>query len=270
MSASRPDTVREALLDAGHPPEEPVCLVHAAGAPDQKILRCSLLSLGDTPQNSPLITIAGPVASLAAADERILYTGLDPRHIQLPGRVHHVPFIRVVPLSPDNPPDTTAFDGIIFTSQQAVEAFFRTHRPTSRQQVFAIGPVTSRALHARGIRKITIAPRHDSDSLAELIATAPRCSLLYPCSNRSNNILHSLDTVTPVVWYRVENRLQKPFDLSSYYGIVFSSPSTVHSFLATFTQLPSDTILYVLGEKTRNALLNNGAQERMIVTVSIH
>jgi len=79
----------------------------------------------------------------------------------------------------------------------------------------------------------------------------PRLQILYPCSDISDNALHKLKNVQPKIIYKTEFIKQPKINLTNFKGIVFSSPSTVKSFLNLYKKIPNNLICYVFGKHTQ-------------------
>ncbi len=171
------------------------------------------------------------------------------------------------------------YDAIMFTSKSAVNSFFSQSIPplkgvpegrgmsivdcrrpgecVGNQQIFSIGHETAKEINKSGYRVDYIAEKPDSDSLAELVKQKKYKKILYPCSDISENVLHTLENVYPKVFYKTEFIEQPEIDLTDYKGIVFTSPSTVSSFLNIYKFIPKHLICYVLGKHTKKTLDNN-------------
>ena len=125
--------------------------------------------------------------------------------------------------------------------------------------ILSIGPETAKEINRFGYKVCHIPEKADSDSLVELVKQTNFKKILYPCSNISQNALHKLKNVYPKIFYKTEFIKQPKIDLSDFTGIVFSSPSTVSSFLRIYKTIPKHLVCYVFGKHTQKKLENNNA-----------
>jgi len=188
---------------------------------------------------------------------KYLFTGRDPSKVSLPGAIVNYPLIETeaIPFKVDA---LGEYDGLIFTSRMAVEAFSAQYKIEPTQKIFAVGPNTRRDLEALGYEVDYIPEIPQSEYLAKFIERSKMGKLLYPTSDISDNRLSLLPNVTTVVAYITKPISQPKVSLNDYSGIIFSSPSTVDSFLSIYDIIPSDLEIYVYGQKTAERLKEVG------------
>ena len=289
MGASKLSEISETLLQDNISPETPVALIHNTGNVSEKAVFTTVSEMVKENIDSPAIIIIGNVAELLNQPEKILYTGLAPDYSKFKERIIHYPLIKV---SPVKTPELNLqeYDAIMFTSKSAVNFFFsQSILPLKKwgkeremstfncsppflngvrgissppflngvRGIFSIGNETAKEINKSGCQVDYIAEKPDSDSLAELVKQTNFKKILYPCSDISENALHTLENVHPKVFYKTEFIEQPEIDLTDFTGIVFSSPSTVSSFINIYKTIPKHLICYVFGKHTQKKLENN-------------
>lgn len=266
MGASQLGKISQELIKKGIGRNISVALVHKAGFMDEKVKISTVGKMGREKQRSPLLIIIGRTAALYRKRARILFTGLDPYSCALPGKIIHYPLIEIKPL-----PDTLKidlYDGIVFTSKQAVRAMCNEYRLLSKHKLISIGQSTTRELEKYGYQVDFTAAIPDSDEVAAVLKKMKLNKILYPCSNLSNNALQQLPRVEKKVVYQTLLKKQPRLDLRNYSGVVFTSPSTVTSFLNIYKKIPKYLVLYVYGKHTAEKLIKTG-HEKNIQTIQI-
>ncbi|MGZ4269932.1 MAG: uroporphyrinogen-III C-methyltransferase [Solirubrobacteraceae bacterium] len=181
--------IAEQLVAHGRDPGEPAAIVERGTLPDQRVLRCTLGTLGEQRAKAPAITLVGAVADLAGelawrppaplAGQTIAVTraraqssGLASSLRALGAAVVEAPAIRIEPL-PVQLPDLSAYDLLVLTSPNGVERLFaqvRDARALAGPAIAVIGPGTARALRAHGVEPDVVPDRAVGESLAEALA----------------------------------------------------------------------------------------------------
>ncbi|MGZ6694432.1 MAG: uroporphyrinogen-III C-methyltransferase [Solirubrobacteraceae bacterium] len=181
--------IAEQLVAHGRDPGEPAAIVERGTLPDQRVLRCTLGTLGEQRAKAPAITLVGAVADLAGelawrppaplAGQTIAVTraraqssGLASSLRALGAAVVEAPVIRIEPL-PVQLPDLSAYDLLVLTSPNGVERLFaqvRDARALAGPAIAVIGPGTARALRAHGVEPDVVPDRAVGESLAEALA----------------------------------------------------------------------------------------------------
>ena len=187
---------------------------------------------------------------------------MNPYACLVQGQLIHYPLIEIQPVNFFV--EINKYDGIVFTSKQAVNVFCKRYAITKRQKIISIGPQTSCSLEEYGYKVACEAGIPDSDVLAELIKKLKLKKILYPCSNLSDNKIHKLCTLEKKIIYKTIAKKQEWLDLGLYSGIVFTSPSTVLAFLNIYKTIPKHLALYVYGKHTAKKLVDEGYGKNII------
>lgn len=196
MGAGRISAIAEKLVAQGMSPDTPCALVQDATTPRQRHLVAALASVGEEAEKnrigSPCIVVVGRVVSLSEklfhardlplAGMSVLITR--PDHLAYETSAlfaakgaHAVvyPLIEISAL-PFELPDLSAYDLLIFTSQNAVSLFFerisaagKDARALAGVEIFCIGPKTRDALKGYGIMADGMAAEFRAEGLVELL-----------------------------------------------------------------------------------------------------
>ena len=180
--------ISERLIAHGRPADEPAAIVERGTLPGQRVLRCTVATLGEQQAQAPAITLVGPVAALAdelawrsaapLAGQTIAVTraraqasGLAASLRALGASVVEAPAIRIEPL-PVTVPDLAAYDVLVLTSPNGVDRLFeevRDARALAGPAIAVIGPGTAKALRAHGVEADIVPDRAVGESLAEAL-----------------------------------------------------------------------------------------------------
>ena len=273
MGASKLSEISEKLLNENTPPTTPAILIHNVGTIFEKTVFTTVSEMVNEKIDSPAIIIVGQIVGQLNVPEKILYTGLSPDYSKYNEKIIHYPLIKVTKV--DFPAiDLQEYDAIIFTSKSAIKFFFAQSIPPflkvsdpayagGVRGIFSIGHETAKEINKFGYKVDYIAEKADSDSLVELLKQKNYKKVLYPCSDISDNALHKLKNVHPKIIYKTEFINQPKIDLADFKGIVFSSSSTVKSFLKIYKNIPKNLVCYVFGKHTEKTLLK-AADARII------
>jgi uroporphyrinogen III methyltransferase / synthase len=207
-----------ALIGAGRPADEPVAVVEAGTLPRQRTVTGTLETIAEIVAREkispPSVTVVGAVAGLA---ERLAWRAPSPlagrtvavtrarpqasdlarRLAGLGARVVQAPVISVRML-PGPPLDPSPYDLICLTSPNGVEGLFerlaaadppRDARSLAGARIAAIGPATTRALAARGVRADVIPERFVAESLLDALGEAPVRRALIARAARARDVL---------------------------------------------------------------------------------
>jgi len=164
-----------------------------------------------------------------------------------------VPLTRTEP-GPDPFPDPSGFDGVLFTSATAAEF---APKSVSWPRVGAVGPVTAKALHARGI-PVAIVGSGGGAVLAEAWGEARGQRLLLPQAAvahaaLADNLRESGAEVVVATIYRTVAEKDPDLDeLRRADLICFYAPSAVRAFVAL--GVGTRATFWGLGETTRAAM----------------
>ena len=263
MASSKLSELSNELLLKGFTAETPVAVVGNAGGYDELCVTGNLSDAGGIKVASPALFFVGDVTAFARIEKKALYVGLDPEAVYLHERIIHQPLIETV-FSPRPDENLPPHDAVLFTSRTAVDAYLKLY-DTRGSKVLAIGSATAERLKSHGVAADIVSLGESSEDLARIVREGDFRTVLYPCSDLSDNALHRLPNVHPRVLYRTVHRQEAPLNLSFFSSVVFSSPSTVEAFKDLYGVPPNFLLCYVFGEKTREALLRLGVQARRIV-----
>ena len=267
------------LIGRGMDPKTPAAVIRWGTTPRQQVVAAPLGELADRVAAAglkpPAVTVIGQAAALREKlnwferrplfGRRIVVTraraqasALADRLTELGADVVELPMIRIAP--PEDPGPLLeavgrldAFDWIVFTSANAVEAFFdalaaakRDSRALARVRVCAVGPATAERLGQFGIRPDaqpeTFRGATVCDALARAGATLNGARVLCPRADIAPKDLPEAlaargAAVTEVVAYRTLPEPVAPDFLEDLSAeridwVTFTSSSTVKNFLA--------------------------------------
>lgn len=256
MGASNLSEIKQELLREDRNSTTPVALIQDANSAEQKQIITTIGEMDMSDCKSPLIIIIGDVVAAQNPRPRVLYTGINPYNSKATGEIFHYPLIKTEPCHCCVDPGV--FDGFIFTSKNSVKHFLSKYQLNSDQKIFAIGNITKKELNNYGIKTDYMPSIADSDHMVELINQLQFKTLGYPCSDKSNNALHQLDNVTPVICYHTTAIKQDKIDLNNFDKIVFSSGSTVDAFFDIYNEIPKHIRIHVYGKHSLKVLKNKG------------
>ena len=268
MSVTQIERLQSELRKLGWDENTGVAIVHNAGHLNEECQQVSIKTLDQITIKAPSMIIIGEVTKMSKYRAKLLYTGIDPTRINFREKVTHLPFIRTKALATPVL-EMDSYDGLMFTSRSAVRYFLKHYQPLVGQKLFAVGPHTAELLEEAGFTIDVMPEVYDSNYLLPLVEASGCQKVLYPCSNLSDNALHGVSFVEPVVFYETV-KVEKPeVDITTYDAIIFSSASTISSFFEIYTDLPGNLFFYVSGNMTRAKLLEYGISEHKISTYSL-
>jgi uroporphyrinogen III methyltransferase/synthase len=189
MGAGRVSEIAKALIAGGRDAATPVAAVRWGTRPEQRTVRATLETIDQLGVEAPSAIVVGAVAGLDLAwfEERPLFgrsvvvtrareqaSELRTRLEQLGAEVIELPSI-AVELMTFSLPAVDRYAWLVFTSANGVAAFFDQGlagagldaRALAPARVAAIGPGTSEALAARGVRADLVPPRFVAEALLE-------------------------------------------------------------------------------------------------------
>jgi uroporphyrinogen III methyltransferase / synthase len=267
MGVKQLPAITARLIDGGRSPEEPAALVHQGTLPGQRAVVASLATVAqvavDERIKAPTIAIFGPVAALreklawfesrplhgktvAVTRARAQASRLAAQLRALGAEVVEAPVIRTQTL-PGPVPDLTGFDLICFTSPNGVEALFErlyaagldSRAFSAATRVAAIGPGTSSALAARGIRCDVMPAQAVAESLVEALGGVLVSRALVARARQARDVLpdalraRGAEVEVLPVYETVIERLS-PDQVAAVAEadfVTFTSASTVRNFL---------------------------------------
>ncbi len=273
MGASRIRDIAERLVAAGRAPTTPVAVVRNGTRADQTTLRSTLADIGDADVRAPSAIVVGEVAALDLSwfEQRPLFakrivvtrareqaSALRSRLEALGAAVIELPTIAIEPVDVALPP-LDRYAWLVFTSMNGVRAFFDDGlaprgldtRALGGLRVAAIGPGTSSALDARGVRPDLVPERFVAESLLEAFPApeSPGERVLLARAETARDVLPDglaergyLVDVLPV--YRTVRAEPDPTELAlvrdgAVDAWTFTSSSTVRNFVETVGTLPA-------------------------------
>lgn len=251
MGGTKLSDIRDKLINLGETEDTPVLLVENATLDTQFEIKTTIKKMHLEKPNLPVIVISGGVSKDYLPKKYILNTGLRDNTYGLHGRVIHRPLIEIIRHNINV--DINKYDSVLLTSITAVKHFIK-NIDVSGKKIISIGPGTSRALNKLGINVDYESSKPDSDTLYHELNNLDFTNILYPCSAKSDNELHKLKKVTSFPIYTTENLLiTEKIDLDRIEGIIFTSPSTVDSFILNYKEIPNVDI-FCFGKFTEDRI----------------
>ncbi|MBJ7449379.1 MAG: uroporphyrinogen-III synthase [Parachlamydiales bacterium] len=202
---------------------------------------------------------------------QVLFLGLDPKNWHHLGDIYHYPLITTKIRSYD---EFTSFfqdlihqkySHIIFTSKTTVTYFLQSLKNFNISladvdvTVIAIGDSTRRLLTSNGIHVDLIADTASSESLVDLITHYSHQikKVFYPCSALARTVIQEgLDDLKInydkfVIYDTIFNKPMPLPNIKIFSKIVFTSPSTVQSFLEIWPTIPWEKEIIAIGPVTK-------------------
>ncbi len=239
MGGTKLTEIQSKLLKMGENEDTPVLLVENATLNSQYEIKTTIKTMHQERPNLPVIVISGGVSKDYTPKKYIWNTGLRDKDYGLKGRVIHKPLIQII--KNDIDVDINNYDTVIFTSITAVKHFV-TNVEVKGKKIISIGAGTTRALNKLGIEAQYESTKPDSDTLYNELLSKDFTNILYPCSKKSDNVLQTLKNVETYPIYTTDNIELNEGDrlnLDRVEGIIFTSPSTVDSFILNYKEIPN-------------------------------
>lgn len=165
------------------------------------------------------------------------------------------------------PPVPTGIDHAIFTSQNAVHAFFQNHhRLPSR--VSCVGSKTEALLRENGTDILFQA--ENAAQLCKQLISRRADQYLYFCGNRRMDTLPAFFSREGIAWTEqvvYETLLNPESHPGTYDAIVFMSPSAIESYLQR--NQAGDALAICIGSTTANAAKTNFENVKIADTPTI-
>ena len=270
MSSSNLKSIAQKIVNSGKKSvNTPVAIVRNVSYSDQSVVITTLdrIIKEDILAFSPSIIIVGDVVNRynpknSINDKpKILYTGTDLARYNDLGTIFWEPMIKIVGIKKPNFDIVTLqnYNWLIFTSKFGVKYFFNylhknnfDSRSLKDIKVISIGKVTSDALKKFGIISDYVSPNESSDSIIDYFCEngIKDQKILLPCSSLSRtNIKDNLkslnNSVDMVTFYKnIKNIDTVKRDLTSFDGVIFTSPSTVRNFKQKYKNISQNIVIY--------------------------
>ena len=181
--------IAQQLTAHGRDGGEPAAIVERGTLPDQRVLRTTLVALGEQDARAPAIAVVGAVAALhdelawfasgplagvsvTVTRARAQASGLARQLRALGASVVEAPVIRIESLDAELP-DPRAYDLLVVTSPNGVAELMRRVRDAralAGPHVAVVGPGTAEALRAHGVKADVVPARAVGEALAEALA----------------------------------------------------------------------------------------------------
>lgn len=194
----------------------------------------------------------------------------------------HIPFIRVEPITEAIEARRIqrlcgaykTYTHMLFTSQTAVHFFLKqfTALPEALPPIYSVGKATARYLQERGFVVAHTAHEETAEGVVKLLQellpkTVPKdAHLFWPHSAEARAVLHdylakaSFRSTTCSIYRTIQQRPEPLPDLRLFDGVVFTSPSTVHSFMACYGVVSDRLTYFAIGPITAQALEGYGCK----------
>lgn len=258
MGATRLKEISSELISEGNAPDTPAALIQNAGLVNEKIIISSLSEMAKIEIESPVITIIGNVVKIFHKQPKILFTGLNPEHCKVRGKIVHYPLIEIDNLN-FTVEKLNSYDAVLFTDKTAVNIFFKKHPILKSQKFIALNRYIKNQIENYGY-KVDYQPiAADYDNLAELINKLNLKSILYLCLALRYNRIHNIKNVEiKEAVYKTRYKIQPKLNLQEFSGIVFSCNSTVDAFFNLYNSIPQNVVIYVYEKNTVKKLAAKG------------
>ncbi len=275
MGAAQQKAWAKRLIKEGWSANTPVAAVRNASLPDRAIKRYTLgqLKKEDDVLPAPSLVIVGHTATsdIKSLGQKWLYTGSDVNDFKKKGIVIHNPMISVQSLNLEEKTlsildKLQQYERIVFASPYAVKEFFKALitmgkdvRAIYNADISSIGNSTSAELKKYGLR---VTPSSDQNSVKALVksivdSAKAKENILLPCAvdgfvKLGNELETKGNQVQRLELYK--NVLPKTavrHNLDEFYGVVFTSPTTVKNFFKFYGDFPSKLKVQLRGDYTK-------------------
>lgn len=198
----------------------------------------------------------------------VLYTGIDPaRYLRDGVRVTHYPLIKTRARAAGDPGIQQALSllsqatHLLFTSRMGVAYFSQFATQWTHLPCLTIGKATASLLFAKGCRQVFVSEKESSEGFMAYLEkfSLNDAFILYPHSSRARNVIRAYFKERGISFfayplYETEFCDQPLLDLNVFDKIVFTSPSTVQSFLRLYKTFPKGVALEAIGPVTQSYL----------------
>ena len=274
MGVTNTTLLKASLLNAHRNKYTKVAFVSNMGSVNEKIVISDIENLDTISFTIPAIIIVGDIVKHYRAQERVLYTGISTDNVSYftKGTIIHYPVIKTEVLEigslTGGVKDLTDYEALIFTSKHGVNAFVKHYGVSHlfNKMIISIGDFTTKAINELGADIDFVPLSANSESLEELVASL-HLKCFYPCSDVSINKLQTQEDVKAQILYKTVKLKKKKVDFTGFDSIFFSSSLTIDAYLHSNDSIPTDKLIYVMGEKTLAKAIENGVDNERIVNV---
>jgi uroporphyrinogen III methyltransferase/synthase len=281
MGVSNIKKIISSLLEAGWSGRTKIAAIEKGTCYDQRVIQGTLDDFLEVKQKAqmrtPAVFIVGKVVELKEKLDwfdkkpRILLPGTHPDKYRHLGVIIHRPLIKSMPLDDYTKADKVlkqlnTFDWLIFTSTNGVGFFFQRlsaigldTRTIGMTKIAAIGKTTAEKLRTFGVRA-DMQPKLESsigllEEFEKMSVKDKRILLVRPKAG-SSMLLDGLAgikaNVEAVMVYKNIDIEPEETDFNFIDQILFTSGSTIRSFLKIYGSIPDGIKVYCLGQPTLN------------------
>jgi uroporphyrinogen III methyltransferase/synthase len=280
MGVANIQKIIDSLIDAGWPKQTRIAAIQNGTCYNQKVISSTLENFVETIQKEnlkpPAIFIVGRVVELQETlkwfekKPRILVLGMHPEKYKHLGSVVHRQIINCVPLEDYSHADQTlkhldTFDWIAFTSANGVRFFFKRlnalgsdARALASVKVATIGKTTAESLAEFGIAADMVPDTESSAGLLEKFSSLDvrNKKFLLPQSaiasaELPDGLVDGGAEIEKLTIYKTIEVEPADVDFDHIDQILFTSGSTVRTFVKRFGPPPPHTKVYCLGPPTQ-------------------
>lgn len=206
--------------------------------------------------------------------QKILYLGLEPP--QENPNVVHFPVIQINPRSCHSHDIKQAFSNIleythfIFTSKTAVRIFYQLvkqfeidEKKINQTSIIAVGQSTAQSIKTYGKKNADyIAKQECAEGIIDILKTIKleQTHFFWPHSSGARNVItnffieNKIALTECLLYDTIPIQMTSLPSLESFNEIIFTSPSTVSSFVNLFGKIPKDKKLTCIGPVTQSYL----------------
>ena len=293
MGLSKLEAIVFAVRGSGRDIATPVAIISRGTRYDETIVTGDLENIVDRARavnaQPPALIVIGKVVTFYRPErdrETIVYTGTHPEKYRSMGSLIHLPMIEISPAeitgeqADQLAADFPAYDIILLTSRFAVVHFLELarRRPAmcgllAEKDIVVIGKDTAQALMDADYHPRYVASDETSRGLFRLLTQKYDVQgkrILFPRSNLPNPYLKTeLEKlgahVTQLTVYVNEPTAKAELPAGQVDKIIFTSPSTVNSFLDKYQSIPADWTILSKGPVTQQALREHNYESEMMI-----
>ena len=184
----------------------------------------------------------------------------------LGAEIHYLPMIEVKDLPVQLPKDISHYQWLVFTSKNAVSAFFSQYTPVRENRIAALGESTAKELDRFGLKADFIGSGKSAvDFVTELAGVvSPGEAMLLALGTLApdtiQNSFSSQNSVDRVNVYQtvmpeiIDRELLEQIEQDRYDLLVVTSPSAIKNLHASLKRTSSDLRIVSIGETTTAAI----------------